>query len=511
MYRLLIIDDEEIEREGMAKYISWEQFDIELVGTAWNGAEGFEKIQSEKPDIVLTDIKMPVMDGIELIRRTKSTFPGVEFVVLSGYGEYEFTSQAMEEGVRYYLLKPCAEEQITVVLDKVKKEINIKREREQREKEYRRTVNRLLPRAKEQIFRDMLFEKEQSGKDYEMFLKEFGTEDTKAAILAFWTESGFDYLEYFILGNVLTELVGTSHVHLFTYIQNEVLFLIDEEALPEVESAVERIRLEFGRISVQPILAVLSEQGSLKEVSHLYKQVQELIKVGIAEHQTGFLYYELFRKMHDSSSFLVDYGKIRETQDYGELLFEIYLGFMKMDLEHYTLQKKEEVCNWIVKVLYGTSLNITYESTEDKPQPWQLLEQLVNAIVRLKAMDIGRGKEGERLKSVLLAAFLHIRNQELGIQFLAKEVLYMNEDYFGRLFVKNRKVKFSTYLMEQRIMLAQRLWQYDPELKVSQVAELIGYSPDGQYFSKVFRKITELSPTEYKEAMKNRRGITGKG
>jgi two-component system response regulator YesN len=503
MYRLLIIDDEEIEREGMANYIAWEKFDIELVGTAWNGAEGLEKIKSDKPDIVLTDIKMPVMDGIELIRRTKSTFPSVEFVVLSGYGEYEFTSQAMEEGVRYYILKPCAEEQITVVLDKVKKEIDIKREREQREKEYKRTVNRLLPRAKEQIFRDMLFEKEQSGKDYEMFLKEFGTKDTKAAILGFWTETGFDYLEYFILGNVLTELVGAAHIHLYTHIQNEVLFLIDAEALPEVESAVERVRLEFGRISVQPILAVLSEQGSLNDISILYSQAQELIRVGIAERQTGFLYYELFQKIHDSASFLMDYGKIRKTEDYGELLFEVYLGFMKMDLEQYSLHKKEEVCNWILKVLYGTSMDINYESTELKEQSWQLLTRLVDTIARLKAMDIGKGKEGERLKSVLLAAFQHIKNQELGIQFLAKEVLYMNEDYFGRLFVKNRNIKFSTYLMEKRIMLAQRLWQYDPELKVSQVAELIGYSPDGQYFSKVFRKITELSPTEYKDIMKN--------
>jgi two-component system response regulator YesN len=502
MYRLLIVDDEEIEREGMANYISWEQFDIELVGTAWNGAEGFEKIQSEKPDIVLTDIKMPVMDGIELIRQTKSAFPSVEFVVLSGYGEYEFTSQAMEEGVRYYLLKPCAEEQIVVVLDKVKKEIDIKREREKREKQYRSTVDRLLPRAKEQIFRDMLVEKEQDGKDYEIFLKEFDTEYTKAVILAFWTETGFDYLEYFILGNVLTELLGVSRVYLFTCIQNEALFLIDEKSLPEIESAVERVRLEFERISVQPMLAVVSERGGLKDITILYAQVQELFKIGIAEHQTGFLHYELFRKTYDSVSFLVDYGKIRETEDYGELLFELYLGFMKMDLEHYTLQKKEELCNWIVKVLYGTSLDILYESTESKQQSWQLLEHLMNTLVRLKGMNIGKGKEGVRIKSILFATFQYIRNQELSIQFMAKEVLYMNEEYFGRLFVKNRKVKFSTYLMEQRIMLAQRLWQYDSELKVSHIAELVGYSSDGQYFSKVFRKITEMTPTEYKDIMK---------
>ena len=106
MYKLLIVDDEEIEREGMARFIDWEQFGIEMVGTAWNGAEGLEKIHTLKPDIVITDIKMPVMNGLDLIREAKKQQIEVEFIVLSGYGEYEFTSQAMQEGIRHYLLKP---------------------------------------------------------------------------------------------------------------------------------------------------------------------------------------------------------------------------------------------------------------------------------------------------------------------------------------------------------------------------------------------------------------------
>lgn len=104
MYRLLIVDDEELEREGMAEFIPWKEYDIELVGTAWNGVEGLEKIKKLQPDIVITDIKMPVMDGIELIRKAKRLYPDIVFIVLSGYGEYEYTSQAMEEGVRHYIL-----------------------------------------------------------------------------------------------------------------------------------------------------------------------------------------------------------------------------------------------------------------------------------------------------------------------------------------------------------------------------------------------------------------------
>ena len=118
MHTLLIVDDEEIEREGMAQFIPWDTYGMKVVGTARNGAEGLEKIAKDKPDLAIVDIKMPVMNGIEMIRKAKEQYPDMTFVVLSGYGDYEFTSQAMELGVRHYILKPCDEGKIIPVLNK---------------------------------------------------------------------------------------------------------------------------------------------------------------------------------------------------------------------------------------------------------------------------------------------------------------------------------------------------------------------------------------------------------
>lgn len=123
MYKLLIVDDEQIEREGMAHFIQWDKYDIQLCGTAWNGADALGKIQKDVPDIVLTDIKMPVMNGIELIQKLSETYRNIVVVVLSGYGEYEFTSQAMEYGIRHYILKPCDEDKIVAVMNDAKKEL----------------------------------------------------------------------------------------------------------------------------------------------------------------------------------------------------------------------------------------------------------------------------------------------------------------------------------------------------------------------------------------------------
>ena len=101
------------------------------------------------PDIVITDIKMPVMNGIELIRKTREDFPDIVFIVLSGYGEYEYTSRAMELGVRHYILKPCDEAKIVEVIGKVTEELKVREEKKRKEDDMRTQVKRLAPRARE--------------------------------------------------------------------------------------------------------------------------------------------------------------------------------------------------------------------------------------------------------------------------------------------------------------------------------------------------------------------------
>lgn len=172
MYKLIIVDDEELEREGMARFIPWADYDITLADKAWNGVEALEKIKKYRPEIVMTDIKMPVMNGIELIRETKREFPEIAFIVLSGCGEYEYTSQAMEEGVRHYILKPCDEEKIIKVIDKVKAELAEQTRQKEQMAEYSTTIRRLLPRAKEQVFYNLLMGREQIQEDYRLFMEE---------------------------------------------------------------------------------------------------------------------------------------------------------------------------------------------------------------------------------------------------------------------------------------------------------------------------------------------------
>lgn len=489
---MLIVDDEEIEREGMAQFIPWNDFGIELVGTARNGAEGLEKIGTLNPDIVLTDIKMPIMDGIELIKRGKETFPDVEWVVLSGYGEYEFTSRAMEQGIRYYLLKPCDEGQIEEVLSKVKKGMEEKQCKMREEEEYRKKTAKVFSSAKEQMFRELLLEKEKS---MPFFFQEWEEQRESWQLLAFYSEQGFDGIEQFVVKNMLSELLRDGRYILSASIGNQLIFLIGEKETQRAKGAAVRIVRECERLNGQGIRALLSEPGNLEEIPSLYRQIQWLFRVRETVGDTPLLQYELFRERQENMQGLVDYGRIQETEDYLSLAFEVCLAFMKFSLNGYTYEQKMAAAEWILQALYGE--NMHWESGEKSENG--LMGELVKYLAERKGVAEMVSSEVEKAQEMLRAVFVHIADPQLSLSFLAKKVLYRNEDYLGRIFQRVQGERFSVFLPRVRMVLAERLFSYRPELKIGTVAEMVGYAPDGQYFSKAFRKIFHMTPTQFKE------------
>ncbi|WP_161601537.1 response regulator transcription factor [Paenibacillus luteus] len=118
-FSVYLADDERMIREGIKQLVPWHMLNLRFLGAGSDGKEAYRDITELKPDIVITDIKMPGMGGIELIRRTKEELGEIHFIVLSGYGEFELATQAMKHGVKHYLLKPCDETEIITVLKQV--------------------------------------------------------------------------------------------------------------------------------------------------------------------------------------------------------------------------------------------------------------------------------------------------------------------------------------------------------------------------------------------------------
>lgn len=122
MLKLLIVDDEEIICNTIASVTDWNALGITLVGTCLDGVEAYHTILDESPDIVMTDIRMPGISGLELIERISRTNLCTQFIILSGYGEFEYAKRAMKCGVRHYLLKPCDNAQIIDCITQIKED-----------------------------------------------------------------------------------------------------------------------------------------------------------------------------------------------------------------------------------------------------------------------------------------------------------------------------------------------------------------------------------------------------
>lgn len=496
MNKVLLVDDEDIEREAMAEIIPWKKLDMELVDMAWNGIEGLEKIRMHIPDIVITDIKMPVMDGIQLIRNTKELYPDILFVVLSGYGEYEYTSRAMELGIRHYILKPCDEEKIVEVLLGVKKELEELENRRKSEQEYRSTFDRMLPRVKEQIL-GILITKEEVSRADEILLEKFMEDITNSfVLLGIQSSLELDQLDQFALTNILTELLGVENVYMSTATKNEMVYLIPAEMAENLRPLIIKVHKEYRKYKQTKLRSAISRTGGIEDVSHLYSQLQELFFLGDSEGKMEFISFDFLGEADDNSVMVLDYDRIREAKDYAEVMFEIYTSFVKMEIRGFSRKRIADSFRFFLKIFCGKA-----ECELNDGDIWGILEMVIEECTAYLKLSLPDTKDGSRMKHILYSIYQNIKNPDLGLQYLAKEVLFMNEDYFGRFFYRYTNEKYSSFLVRIRVDLAKRLMAFDPDIRISELAEQIGYPADGQYFAKVFKKTTGLVPSEYRKML----------
>lgn len=483
MYTLLIVDDEEIEREGMAQFIPWDSYEIKVVSTARNGAEGLEKIAKFRPDLAIVDIKMPVMNGIEMIRQAKEQYPDMTFVVLSGYGDYEFTSQAMELGVRHYILKPCDESKMIPVLNKAFAELEEARKKNARSEKLETEARLLKPYAREQLFRDLLLGKAQASSGARQLVDELGGEQRMVLLLDFRLKCGFDSLERYVVGNMLGDLLPDGTLLMTTGVDRDVLVLADAMAESSVETAVQVLKKEFKRFETLPMLSSASRTGTLAELSVLFWQAQELLQLNMDENEPALLRPSRNAALPETVNEIFDLEALRQTGSYEELLQELAFSFAKMEAKDYRPQQRQKLCELAWKLLF-----------EDKAAPEDSLPAWADALTAAW----NHPQPDARSREIFLAIYENLPEPEFSLQTIAQQRLFMSEDHLRRIFSQMTGNRFSAYLEHCRITQARRLLEFQPDMKISRLAELVGYPLDGQYFSKVFRKICGVTPTEYR-------------
>lgn len=159
MLKLIIVDDEFLIRDGLVRNVSWEKLGYQVIGSAENGAEALELIQTSSPDVVLTDIRMPFMDGFELISHINHEFPDIRVIFISGHEEFDYAKRALRENACDYLLKPIHLEDLAKTMLRVKEEIHARRAQEASLERMQSTLAKVSPLLREAFLKDVLFGK----------------------------------------------------------------------------------------------------------------------------------------------------------------------------------------------------------------------------------------------------------------------------------------------------------------------------------------------------------------
>ena len=156
LYSILLADDEEEVRKGIIRKIDWENLGFQVVGDAENGEEALEKIEQLKPDVVMTDIRMPYMDGLTLSKRIRQKYPSTKILIFSGYDDFEYAQQAIKLNVTEYILKPVNVEELTEILNRVRDNLDEEIEQRRNVRRLRESYQNSLPILREIFLNDLV-------------------------------------------------------------------------------------------------------------------------------------------------------------------------------------------------------------------------------------------------------------------------------------------------------------------------------------------------------------------
>lgn len=491
MLKLIIADDESIIRETISRIIDWRENDIELVGLCKNGLEAYDAILDESPDIVLTDIRMPGMDGLELIRRISATDLNTQFIILSGYGEFEYAKTAMKYGVKHYLLKPCNELQILESVRDIAKDCYRKSTGIASSK----TTSNLYNHVLFSILNDALYQNRSCHELLETYNPYMDFHFTPYRLLYVY------FLEQEHLSDMLSALKTYSEKHFPTitihgiYVNHTLLLFFRDFAgnLQDFKNYISAMKFDGDRIRPE------TEEHAFKNLQTLLEVVLEKVK------RYSMIYYiNDFRPLPSCNYSYI----IKETEK---------LAAISMEGDENAIDTLIELMNGIDNLAFfkqlanALMLKITAAnaalSTVDLTE-WMLqenqeidLESLKLSLAdRLRRLLNTRPKEGNLSSTVAqICDYVnaHLSDSNLTLKMIAEQHLFMNTDYVSKKFQRETGSRFSNYLTDMRIERAKRLLASADADKIQSIAEQVGCGNNPQYFSQLFKKKTGMTPTAY--------------
>ena len=517
MYKVLLVDDERIILEGISAIVNWRECGATLIGTARNGLEAKAFIDQERPDIVITDIRMPGMDGLQLVEQVKEADPDIEFIMLSGFSDFDYARTAMRCGVKHYLVKPCNEQAIAAALKETVDVLNSRLSRDQFIRATEEELKKVLPHAREQFLKELVTNKTYGRRDWDGFSELFGIplESGRVRLLLYEVEGDFDYEHMFALKNIAEDLLGGSLL-LGTTIGKQVLLLIrDDGELDLLYGLIAEIKHTFGRYYRLDATAALSEPGDITEARRMYRETLQCLEYRFYLGEGSLI----TKKDIEAAS-----GSQPDEFPYDEeqLCLQVKSGqwdVVETELEHIfdslaslrldtAVAKSYAIPLYVACVRQGDPAMLGERlkalALLDEMDTLQSLKEFITGAVRgicEANFELHRSKHSDIVDRLTACVLEQIGNPELSLHGVARDVLFMNPDYLGKLFKKETGEKFSHYVTRLRMEKAIEMIEQADDVKVYELAERLGFGDNPQYFSQVFKKHTGCSPSDYKKTL----------
>jgi two-component system response regulator YesN len=536
MYKLLIVEDEPSFREGILTMIDWESEGIRVIGTASNGRKALEMMDSELPDILLTDIRMPKMSGLELIEETQKREIDLIPVLLTGYSEFEYAQRALKLGVFDYILKPCNPKQVREVILRVKDELIRKRSQASQVNRLERQWIANVRAIKEDRLLKWLKSASRNADERIVEIAEYGIKLTDKPVLAIvfrfdskelnalaYEENDLNLIRY-AASNIMEETIGDRFAG-----QQELLTLEDQFILlanmpgetinEDIQGSLESVQRNLSTFLKVSVSIGVGSVTDLQELHRSYKEALGALSRRFFYGGSGlFVATETTEEPStaaESSKFQNDFAEL-ERQIRGHIAESNYADFVS-GVEEWLDSFREQGLSisrihlHTYSLIDGLIKEISSSPHENK-EAIEQFESYAGLIQRLETFE-----ELSTMMTVVIQKFVELKNSKkplhktiqfvidlinekydtnLTLKSIAEEV-FMSPSHLSTLFRQEMGINFLDYLHQHRIDKAKQLLKETNE-KVYAVARQVGYY-DEAHFVRFFKKWTGMLPSQYKK------------
>lgn len=533
MYKIIIVDDEDIVRRSIVQKIKWNEIGFDTPFQACNGKEAYELAMEVKPDLVFADIKMPIMDGLELTNKLKEDLPDTHVVIFSGHDEFKYAQESITLGVMDYILKPLG----SVTLTKKFKEIVVQLDQASEKKNYltkmKDQLRKSLPLLKESFLnglvctpnRDIYTPKRMVSLDIDLGVGPF----VIGVIEPIFGPEDVEMMDVFLFAikNIVEETLGNSHPHFSDANRRMVImFCFDKDSTNAFDRNIFFETLDVLQKAFLLHLNLKTTIGLGNQVSHvndLYNSYTEALSAIDCKYTLGSgkiydyldltsLKSEFYYPVEDSQRFIaaVKSNNKNEIRRTNELLSHHIAQRNNLSLANLKFIYIEIVTG-LTRLLAETK-DSSDEMWTNNLEMYRIIEKfksidVVSTNLEVIAINIANSLSELSLtsrKSIVIKASdyinKHYADENISLKLVAAHVA-VSSGYLSAIFKSENNINFNAYLTKVRMEEAKRLLS-TTDLNVYDIAYETGHA-NPHYFSISFKKYTNQSPSEYRQRIIN--------